>query len=262
MAEPLSFMASIAAVATLAGQVAAKGHHYLKAVKDCPDEVRTLMAEVNVLCAILDRLSILVTGRKSLSNATGAAESGAINDDFEDATHDDTQIDASSESEDDANASSTHFETPVFIYDCQRNPEEIQSILRKFGRPGTESQEKPRRVSRFSISALRRLEPKDLAWPLSKSKTLQLLQTLERHKTTCIIALGEGGMSSIHNVLTESKRSNRYLADIGAKQDKILELHLSQEEGQSSFARLSSVDLFTACFFVPPNSPNSLASQG
>ena len=260
MAEPLSFMASIAAVATLAGQVAAKGHHYLKAVKDCPDEVRMLMAEVNVLCAILDRLSILLRGRKSLSNATGAAELGAIND-FEDATDDDTETDASSESEDEANASSTHLETPVFIYDCQRNLEEIQSILHKFMRPGTQSQEKPRRVSRFSISALRRLERKDLTWPLSKSKTLQLLQKLERHKTTCIIALAEGGTSSIHNVLMESKRSNKYLADIGAKQDKIFELQLSQEEGQSSFAGLSFADLFSACF-VALNSSNPLASHG
>ncbi|KAL8856307.1 MAG: hypothetical protein Q9178_007071 [Gyalolechia marmorata] len=245
MAEPLSFVASIIAVATLSGHVATKGHRYLKAVKDCPDEVRTLLAEVNVLCAILDRLSILLRRRKSLSNATGAAESGAINDAFEDATIDDTETDASSESEDEA----TRLETPVFIYDCQRNLEEIQSILHKFGRPGTQSQQKPRRVSRFSISALRRLESKDLTWPLSKSKTLQLLQTLERHKTTCIIALAEGGTSNIHNVLMESKLSNRYLADIGAKQDKILELQLSQEEGQSSFAGLSSVDLFPALLF-------------
>ncbi|KAL8913122.1 MAG: hypothetical protein Q9171_002016 [Xanthocarpia ochracea] len=242
MAEPLSFAASVIAVATLAGHVAAKGHRYLKAVKDCPDEVRMLLAEVNVLCAILDRLSILLKSRQSLSNATGAEGSGAseIND-LEVATDDDTETDASSESEDEAKASSTHLETPVFIYVCQRNLEEIQSILHTFGRPSTQSQEKPRRVSRFSISALRRLEPKDLTWPLSKSKTLQLLQTLERHKTTCIIALAEGGISSIHNVLMESKLSNRHLADIGAKQDKILELQLSQEE-EKFLAWLSPVN--------------------
>ena len=61
MAEPLSFVGSIVAVATLAEVVVAKGYQYLKAVKDCPQDVRRLMAEVNVLCGVLDRLGKLLT---------------------------------------------------------------------------------------------------------------------------------------------------------------------------------------------------------
>lgn len=248
MSDPISFVASVIAIATLAGNVAAKGHRYLKAVKDCPDDVRLLMAEVNVLCSILGGLATLLKGKR-LSNATSATESGAIND-FEDASDDDTEVDASSASEDEANASSTTLETPIYIYECQRTLEEIQSILHRFAHLGIQSLGQPRRISRFSISALRRLEPKDLIWPLSKSKTLQLLQKLERHKTTCIMALAESGMTSIHNVLMESKLSNRCLADIRAKQDKMLELQLSQEEGQSSLAALTLRESLPTLFFI------------
>ena len=60
MADPLSFVASVIAVTSLAGTVATKGYRYIKAVRDCPSEVRSLIAEVNVLCGVLDRLQILL----------------------------------------------------------------------------------------------------------------------------------------------------------------------------------------------------------
>lgn len=64
MADPLSFVASVIAVASLAENVVTKGYHYLKAVKDCPNEVQTLMAELNVLCGILERLKVLLEADK------------------------------------------------------------------------------------------------------------------------------------------------------------------------------------------------------
>lgn len=70
MADPLSFVASVIAIASLAENVVTKGYHYLKAVKDCPSEVRTLMAELNVLSGILGRLKVLLEGDKSRLSAT------------------------------------------------------------------------------------------------------------------------------------------------------------------------------------------------
>ena len=64
MTEPLQFVAAIVGLATVAETVVTKGYRYLRAVKNCPEEVRTLMAEVNVLCGILNRLAILLGGTR------------------------------------------------------------------------------------------------------------------------------------------------------------------------------------------------------
>lgn len=64
MADPLSFVASVIAVTTLASHVVIKGRSYIKAVMNCPHEVRTLMAEVDVLCGILERLTKILEGNK------------------------------------------------------------------------------------------------------------------------------------------------------------------------------------------------------
>ena len=70
MAEPLSFVASVVAVTTLAETVVTKGYSYLKAVKHCSNEVRSLMAETNALCGILRRLKMLLGNDKSKSEET------------------------------------------------------------------------------------------------------------------------------------------------------------------------------------------------
>ena len=70
MSDPLSFLASVLAIAALAEKVVIRGYCYLKAVKNCPDEVRTLMAETNVLCGILGRLNVLLEGNRSKLGAT------------------------------------------------------------------------------------------------------------------------------------------------------------------------------------------------
>ena len=71
------------AVATLAETVVTRGYRYLKAVKNCPAEIRNLMAETNVLCGILGRLSVLVkeTMPKSEKAAKSKERAGQNSDD-------------------------------------------------------------------------------------------------------------------------------------------------------------------------------------
>ena len=80
MAEPLSFVASVIAVASLAEKVVISGYSYLKAVRNCPDEVRNLMVETNVLCGILGRLSVLLGGDNSKSSKKLAGQGSADSD--------------------------------------------------------------------------------------------------------------------------------------------------------------------------------------
>lgn len=75
MAELLSFVASVVAVAGLSRAVATKGYQYLKAVKNCSGDVRSLMVEVTVLCGILDRLVVFLQSnqRNRQTPVTGAS---------------------------------------------------------------------------------------------------------------------------------------------------------------------------------------------
>ena len=222
MAEPLSFVASVVAVSQIAWIVALKGHRYLKAVKNCSEDVRRLIVETDVLCGILTRLAILVRGTRSIldNNIDKAAE-----------------IDSSSETDDDdeAGASDALLGAPDFIHEWRKTLEEIQGILHRFGQSSAESAQSSQstgRRSRYSLSMLRNLEPKDLKWPLSKSETLQLIQTLERHKSTCLMALAGNGLHGIHSVLEQTKFSNKHLAELRAKQETILEFQLNQTESK------------------------------
>ena len=58
--DPLSLAASIAGIVGLAESVVRKGYQYLKAVKDCDEDVRKLIVETNVFCGAIDRLAKLV----------------------------------------------------------------------------------------------------------------------------------------------------------------------------------------------------------
>ena len=79
MAERLSFVAWVIGVTSLAENVVTKGYLYLKAVKNCPDEVRSLMAESNVLCGILGRLKVLLEGNQSkIGMATKSKDGGSL----------------------------------------------------------------------------------------------------------------------------------------------------------------------------------------
>ncbi|KAL8910660.1 MAG: hypothetical protein Q9171_004076 [Xanthocarpia ochracea] len=244
MAEPLSFVASIVAVSTLAGNVVTKGYRYLKAVKDCPEDVRRLIAEVNVLCGILSRLAILLDSRK---RGTTASTDPIFHKSkgLDDVSDQGSASDSSSESEYAAGTSTDKLEVPDFIHECRRTLEEVQDILNKFARSGGSPTRDSAKTSR--LSRLRSFEPKDLKWPLSSKKIVHLIQALERHKSTCTIALAQDGMIGIHAVLMETKLSNKYLAEIRATQQTMVELQLKQEEGEfasleKALAWLSPVD--------------------
>ena len=231
MAEPLSFVASVIGISTLAGNVATKGYRYLRAVKDCRDDVPKLIAEVNVLCGILERLAHLLWGRK--------ARSGAIK---EVVTHEDSSVqhdsrdgegsDASSDSDSQPSPGSEALQTPDFIYECRRTLLEIEGILNKFAHKHSNSSQSTNEGPRHAFSKIRGLTQTDLKWPLSRSKTMQLFEALERHKSTCTIALAKDGLLGIHAVLEQTRLSNKHLAELRAKQEKMLEICITQDQGE------------------------------
>lgn len=219
MAEPISFVASVIGIATLAENIVTKGYRYLKAAQNCSDEVRALIAEVNVLCGVLKRLEVLVQSDE---------------DDAEDHVEDSRQFDSGDEAEDESNESGKKLQPPGFIYECQKTLVEIEGILNNFGHAGTQPTQstRTRDLKRGSLSGFRRLEPRDLKWPLARSKTLQLIQALERHKSTCTMALARDGLVDIHTVLEQQKLMNKHLADLRAIQGRMLDLSLNQEQGE------------------------------
>ena len=121
-------------------------------------------------------------------------------------------------------------DTPDFVYECRRTLLEIESILKKFGRSSASSTQISADTSRIDVSRPRRLEVKDLKWPLRRSKTMQLIEALERHKSTCTLALAENGLVGIHTILEQTQLSNNYLTELKAKQEKLLELNITSEQ--------------------------------
>ncbi|CAO1601837.1 hypothetical protein XANCAGTX0491_005473 [Xanthoria calcicola] len=230
MAEPLSFVASVVAVATLAETVVTKGYQYLKVVKESPQEVRSLMAEVNVLCGVLERLGKLV---RETEIDTSAAPG--------DADKEDANSISSSVFDDLALPPVDTLGTPGFIYECQKTLDQIQGILHNFGDPTNLASRSYHEKLRFSVARLKTLKAKDLMWPMAKSKTLELIGRLERHKATCTIALASTGIAGVHSVLRQTELSNQYLADIRTKQDTMLKLQLSQEQ-EKALSWLSPVN--------------------
>ncbi|KAL8654594.1 MAG: hypothetical protein Q9210_001407 [Variospora velana] len=149
---------------------------------------------------------------------------------LEGSSEEDSGSDESLDDDDVEEVSSQTLETPPFIYECQRTLEEIQAILHKFQASKTSSAESSSQRTRFSLSALRCMEPKDLKWPLSRSKTMELVASLERHKSTCTIALAGDGLVDIHRLLMKITLSNKYLAEIRANQGTMLRIQLTQEQ--------------------------------
>lgn len=107
--DPLSLTASIIAVATLAKGVVTKLYKYVKAVKDCKDEVQKLKVEVGVLSGVLERLARL-------------AEEEEENEQYTD----------------DENSESFQTTTDLtgFIPACQSTLKEIELVLISFERKG------------------------------------------------------------------------------------------------------------------------------
>lgn len=233
MAEPLSFVASVVAISTLAGTVATKGYRYLSAVKNCRDDVPKLIAEVNVLCGILERLVVLLGGNKVKPRATEEAvthNGTSLQHDNEE----DEESSASSDCDDHLGPASKALETPDFIYECQKTLLEIEGVLDKFRRQNIKSSQSTNEGPRHPFSKLRGLTKNDLKWPLSRSKMMQLFEALERHKSTCTIALAKDGLVGIHAVLEQTTLTNKYLAELRAKQEKMLEICINQDQGECS----------------------------
>ncbi|KAL8663476.1 MAG: hypothetical protein Q9168_008085 [Polycauliona sp. 1 TL-2023] len=234
MADPLSFVASTIAVATLASHIVTKGYTYVKAVKDCREDVRKLMVEVNVLCGILQRLVVLLEGSRSKTATT------VQNDKHRpDSEADSDQNTSDEEKQDDE--SIPLLEPPQFVSECRKTLLEIEAILNQFAHKTTQPAQLTNQGSRFSLSRLRQLPPKELKWPLTKSKTLQLIGALERHKTTCTIALGGEGLAGVHAILEQTTLTNKHLVELRAKQETLLEMQLNQKE-EAALAWLSKVD--------------------
>ncbi|KAL6712856.1 hypothetical protein ACLMJK_009568 [Lecanora helva] len=244
MADPLSFVASVIAVATLAETVATKGYQYIKAVKDCPNEVRSLIAEVNVLCGVLGRLQILLSKSKSKRSGEFDIEGLRLEEDLDDPAGQERDEDsgASEESEGASDSdASQELDVPDFIYECQKTLLSVEAILNKFGRRKTEADHPPDTTSLFKSSRLRRLTPKDLVWPLRRSQTLDLIGALERHKSTCTLALAENSLRGSHAILEQTVLTNKYLADLKAKQEKILEISITHDQ-EKALQSLSPVN--------------------
>ncbi len=62
--DPFSLATGVAELMSLADIVATKGYRYIKAVRDCEDEVRELMVELDVFAGVLQRLAKKVKGEE------------------------------------------------------------------------------------------------------------------------------------------------------------------------------------------------------
>jgi hypothetical protein len=60
MLDPFSLATGVAGLISLADVVATKGYRYVKAVKDCDEEVKQLMVELDLFGGVLRRLEKIV----------------------------------------------------------------------------------------------------------------------------------------------------------------------------------------------------------
>lgn len=88
------------------------------------------------------------------------------------------------------------------------------------------------------------MDAKDLRWPLRKSRTIELVGALERHKSTCTLALAENSLVAVHTVLEQTKSSNKSLAMLKEKQEKLLELSITHKQGIYNFQRGGTLDRY------------------
>ncbi|RDW66045.1 hypothetical protein BP6252_09680 [Coleophoma cylindrospora] len=196
--DPISLTASITGVATFADTVITRLYNYCKTVKDCEDEVRELLAEGNILSAVLNKLAQVV-------------EENEEEEDEE-------------EEEEDA-ATNVTSEIPRYITACHSVLNELNRILVGFERKAS------RQISNASKSkgTLSRLTPSDLKWPFSKSKTTELTERLSRYKGTCMLALATTELSGIKSILQQFETTKNELAEIKADGKILVEAQCTKE---------------------------------
>jgi hypothetical protein len=106
-----------------------------------------------------------------------------------------------------------------YVHHCQKTLKEINRVLADFERkaamqPGNGVNGEITASKKLKAGMFSRLSRVELKWPLSKSKTLELVKRLERHKSTCIMALATDEMSAMLEVLGQQKITNQQLAEI------------------------------------------------
>jgi hypothetical protein len=82
---------------------------------------------------------------------------------------------------------------------------------------------------RAKIKGLARLSKSDLKWPLSKGETMLLIETLSRHKTSCILALCGDQTSMIRRALNDVGDTNQKIDALQEGQAVLLEAQASEE---------------------------------
>lgn len=126
-----------------------------------------------------------------------------------------------------------------YVYECQKTLRQINRVLAEFEqkatkKPATKVDEDTATSNKPKKSIFNHLSRAELKWPLSKSKAMELIEQLERHKSTCIMALAADEMSALVEVLGQQKITNQQLAEIMHEQRKAGELRLTQEFGEET----------------------------
>ncbi|MCJ1388912.1 hypothetical protein MMC18_001763 [Xylographa bjoerkii] len=205
--------------------VVEKGYKYLKAVKDCEDDVRKLMLETNILCGIIDRLAKLAEDNEDSEDNEGYHTSNGSSPSYLPIPLAD-KIFIAGKSE--------------YVIACQKSLNEIHDILKRFETKAWKhnaaadtdvfAEGQPRKKRNIMVV----LSPVDLKWPLSKSRTLELIQVLERHKSTCILALSMNEISSMRNVLDQMSVIKDHILEMRAEHKTILQLSMTKEQTKVS----------------------------
>jgi hypothetical protein len=223
--DPISVVgaaASIIGIAQLAESIVSKGYKYLKAVKNCEEEVHKLMVEINVLSGLLKYVA---------PDDEDEEEEDSVSKFYHQWT--------------DHPSSLFNFvldlesPTPNYIYECQKTLNEVKLILEGFERKANPAPSTPSSTVKSVVkrkgkvpSNFSRLSMNDLKWPLSKSSTLALIESLQRHKTSCILGLCSEQTSNMHSILSNVNGTSEKLDEIQKGQGELLKAQITEEHGK------------------------------
>lgn len=219
MVDPFSFASGVAGLVGLVDLVATKGHKYVQAVKNCDREVKQLFIELDLFSGVIRRLAKVAEDEEKRDGGNPEAA----------------------------------LET-AYVYECQAILRQIHNILGTFEKNPPPNPTKSRQPLRETYSKSREGDKrrrdsvdreeheaaqsqhgiKDLKWPLSRGKTVELREHLERQKTACILALSASSTQTIHEILRGQELTNKELAEIKSEQRKFVEIKMAEELGESS----------------------------
>ncbi|PSN63591.1 ankyrin [Corynespora cassiicola Philippines] len=116
---------------------------------------------------------------------------------------------------------------PNYVRECQGTLERISQIIREF------------EVSPVPEMSTRLV--KDLKWPLSKGKTMDLVESLERHKSTAILALSTSDHASLRSILSTTADTDERVKEIQSGQERLLSI-LESDEAKGALPWFSPVN--------------------